>query len=458
MSYNKISEIVKQLDAKFLYEYKHRGVPLWEVIKRKTIVENYEDSDGVGAVNHSVFDAKRLFSMLFHSFLSAFQLIFLNKRKKYLFIGFSRRIKTDDGYVDLYHDHLIHEVGEQNCLMLERPIKGSHMKPRRYPYDVIYLDFMCYLSELLSRFFFLKVSSPDFEKLSADLEARGIRVQSLRAVNREVNKFKIESWFAKVLLAQVRPKSLTVTSKWLHLPFIMVANEKGIPVYEVQHGSRFHYNLAYQGFGQFNELRVDAVLTMGDQWNSFPWESNQIVTIGNPNFSQSEDCTVKGSNDPKSALFISQPELWESVKLDVINLAKENPGFRITLRFHPQDIGNVENRYGLLKRYKNVSFEFPNLHVNESIAKHSLVIGYTSTVVFQAYDMGANVALMAGEAYSLSDYRDVFGNIINSFQIVQNYNLETIENERQGFREKFFSSFKADVWKKLVEGKAIDSP
>jgi len=457
VTYKKITEIVKGLDDKSLYNYRHRGVPLWEIIKRRVVVKNFEKSDDIGDINHSGFDTKRLFSTLFYFFVSFYQLIFKVGLKEYLFIGFSRRVKVDGEYVDIYHDHLIKSLGEDKSVMFERPIKGAHMKPRKYLYGVIYLDCVCYLAEIFSRCLFLKTSSSDFKKLSDNLTSKGLEMPSLREVNIQINKFKIEAWFAKLLLAKVKPKSIVITSKWLHLPFIAAANKESIPVYEVQHGARFYYNLAYQGFGRFNKFRIDWLLTMGPKWNSLPWESTNVIDIGNSNFSGLEGLKVRKCNAWRSILFISQPELWKSIKLDVAELAKRNPEFQITLRFHPKDIGNVDSRYGSLRKHSNISFEFPDHNVSDSIARHSLIVGYTSTVIFQAHDMGAKVALVAGDAFTVDDYHEIFEDMIGSFEIIESYNLSDFDWGVRVQKGCFFSSFKPESWKKLVEGEAIDS-
>jgi hypothetical protein len=378
-------------------------------------------------------------------------ILFGCKHKKHLFLGFSRRISTDKGYLDMYHDHLIESLDEGDCLMLERPMKGNHLRPRCLKNKVIYLDALCYASEFFSRLFFLNNHSEGYDQIKTYLEERGLTAPSLRSVNREVNKFKIETWCARFFFAKIQPQSMVVTSKWLHLPFIMVANEKGIPVYEVQHGARFYYNLAYQGFGEHNHIKVDSVLTMGERWNSFPWESQSVIALGNPNFSYSQERMKCSTHPSESVLFISQPEVWKAVSFDVSQLAKKNPSVNITLRFHPKDIGSIPKRYGALEKYSNVKFEFPVHDVAVSIASHSLIVGYTSTVLFQAADMGARVALMVGEDSSHYDYSDIFGEMVGSFHRINDYDLENIEGPSFVVKEKFFSSFDADLWREMAD-------
>lgn len=452
MYYKHLKRIVKDLDCPEIYEYKHRGVPIWEVIKRRTIVSSFEKSEEVGKINHSDFSGGRLLITLYNVILSVLKIPLLFQNKDYLFLGFSRRVNVDNEYLDLYHDHLIESVGEEKCIMLERPVKGRHLKPRKFKYRVIYLDLMCYFSELVSRVLFLKASSAGFNDLKVHLESYGIQTPSLSVVNREINRFKVEELFAKFILSKIKPKSITITSKWLHLPFVMAANKKGIPVYEVQHGARFYYNLAYQGFGDFNKIRIDGFLTMGDAWNSFPWETRNVIPVGNSNFANVNKTESEVKGGLRSVLYISQPEIWETVVHDVAHLAARNPDYEITLRFHPKDIGDLEHRYGGLRDLPNIVFEFPDGNVSESILRHSLVVGYSSTVLFQSSDLGVPTSLMIGKGGSIEDYEDMFGDMIGSFLIIRNYDLDSVTKMPWHSAVEFFSPFKPDAWQTVIGG------
>lgn len=393
------------------------GYKVFPLIRKNLINTYLQNEGGVVSSNHKkykVSDLILIFSGVKKSIVSLSRLLISNSNcKRFLFLGFSRRTLVDSiGYVDKFHDPIIDSLNHEDCLMLERPFKFSHCMNRKTNCDITDYDFVVYLSSFIAKlltpfyllFFWRNVSSTVH---NINLALDGQLISKFSFVNIIIN-FLCEKWFAKIVLDKVRPDKLILTSRWLHYPFIYAARSKGIKVIELQHGSILRQNVFYREFDE-GDLYADQMFTFGKYWNDRKWNTAEVTAVGS-GYCKFDKVTSSKATVINTVIVISQPEMQNKLIADMSLLASNNENLKFLIKLHPQDVDNYMTRYAKLFKYKNISFlSDSKVDINSILSRYSLVIGYNSTVLFEAYHLGLSVGLFCSDGLSEADYEQYFG-------------------------------------------------
>ncbi|EOW9128380.1 hypothetical protein ACN142_002822 [Vibrio cholerae] len=399
------------------------------------------------------------FKVLFWSFKSLFGFfsLFFLREKEFLFLGFSRRVVQKDGLnKDIFHDDLIQFLGKDKCLMIEKPFKLSHSKNRFTICPIIDYDFFMYFS-----LFFSYVAVP-FVLIRYSKEINQIVLSINNEFSRQIishlelavaySSFSIDKNISVLFLKLLSPKKLILTSRWLHYPFIHAANSMGIDTVELQHGCIMNDNFFYCDFDE-TQFNVSKVLTFSRFWNNRKWNAASVVSIG---------VTGKdGLSIPEfrcdRVLVISQPEESKLLNIDLFNLAISNNHIKFNVRLHPQDITGYKHRYAKLIALPNVTFLDSSIKsVSTDLCQHTLVVGYTSSVLFEAYDIGCSVGLLANDQKRidfLTAYHDL---AISCFHVINPHDkLTHTVFCRKEMNLKFFDEFNQSEISRVFYEKTI---
>ncbi|TMP59523.1 hypothetical protein CWB77_13670 [Pseudoalteromonas sp. S1610] len=442
---------------------------VWPLI-RLSVIDKLLINEGVfGVRNHSTLKLSHLLSVIYNSIVSLFSLMMAIRlgRRKFLFVGFSRRTKDGSQAIDKFHDPIINELNSKDCVMIERPFKAKHFSRRATQCPIVNLDFFVYFTEFYSRafsFFYRLRYKADLSALANKLEPIfSDRSFIIKSTSREIAKFHIQNLFNNYLLKIFQPQKVIVTNRGLHLSLIYCANKAMIETSELQHGITLANDISYteQNDGL---LGVNNFLAFGDYWcQGYKWAGNetQVISFG---FKYIEDkrnnLIVKKpakKQNLKKVLFISQPELYEQINTELDLIAKNNRDCNFVLKLHPQDIQGYRERYSVALSNTNVTVLDNQICDNYSLFySFDYVFGYNSTMLYEAYYFGCSVFIVNFTNMNLSS---VFGDSMECFaeltQPVINFNVKETTSKANDVGKLFFSSSNKNILYEFFKGRKV---
>lgn len=381
------------------------------------------------------------------------RLLFKEKKREFVFLGFSRRIKIkEQAYMDIFHDPIIKELKSKDCLMIEKPFKFCHYQKRTTSCDILDFDFAHYTSYVLAFFLYFPLSILLGSKLKSLVKSINddfsSNVISRRDVIFTMSHFKVESFFARIILKMLKPKKLIVTSRWLHYPFIFEAKKMGVQVVEIQHGCVMRNNFFYTNFDE-SMFEVDYMLTFSKLWNNRNWNTQSVLAIGTEHVSHVHD-KVKTTNDFNEVLVVSQPELYHRLDSDIELLSTVNPTIQFRVKLHPQDISGYTSRYPKLVARENVTFITEKaVSIPLLLRDFNLVLGYTSSILFEAAHFGCIVGVLTNDDEFSSNIKDYFDDLGDRFYYL---NCGDVIVEKDLQLKNDFEPLFTNISKKVVEG------
>ncbi len=178
----------------------------------------------------------------------------------------------------------------------------------------------------------------------------------------------------------------------LHTIYVTALKRRGVKVLEVQHGyigrSTASYNYpdcATDDAHPCRQYLPDALLTFGDWWSSQVRMPIPVTAVGYPYLD--EKAAAAGETDPDRVLIVSQGMEVEAQMIEATQaLAAAMPAASITYKLHPAEYGHVD-RFHSLAALPNVDL-VADADVHGLLAGHGTVVGYFSTVLFEALKFG----------------------------------------------------------------------
>lgn len=448
-----IDAISEELEFSLL---KIDGVHIWPLVRKNVYQNVLKNNDGVNNVNYSKYSINFVFKVLSSTILAFFSLLkFLIKikPKKFVFLGFSRRCLENGEFVDKFHDPIIESLELDDCLLIEKPFKGTHSNNRATKSDILDYDVIFYavkfISFLCSPLYFI-INRVDIQnvcrKINTNLKGRDI-VNCL-FLSKKVFEFKLESRVACYFLRKLNTDKLIVTSRWLHFPFIYAANMLDIETIEIQHGAILRNSTFYKNVDDF-EFGIDTMFTFSEFWNDYPWGAKKTLSIGSHQYQFEKSKDSYESKVVSNILLVSQPELSTRFSQDIVNLSLANIDKNFVVKLHPQDHVGFSERYSKCIDLVNVRF-VKDFTSSEDLGSFDLVLGYKSTMLYEASSRGIPVGLLVSEPNERMDYLSVFGSeILNEFAFVEtNCDIDTLNIKISNL--KFFESFSGSVIRKYM--------
>lgn len=430
-----------KLDDVEVYPLMRRGLTLKYLVRKKII----------NTSNHKRYSLSDFVLILLGAFLSFFSLfsLLLGGTKKFVFMGFSRRSLTPSGEsLDKFHDPIIELLDSSDCIMIERPFRFTHSRNKMTKCPVINYDFVVYLSYVLG--FVYRIYCKFFRGDKINIIASKINskfdfnIVSTNSIAMVVGVFKAERFIAKFIIKKLKPEKLIVTSRWLHYGFLSVAKERGLEIIELQHGSILKSNIFYQSLDE-GDLSPNTMFTFSEYWNDRDWNAPNVIAIGNG--SLEADVKERCVKDNR-VLVISQPEMQSKLISDLKSLSKVNSHSEFYVKLHPQDVDEYESRYSELLDCNNINFISNNKEsLKELLLNYRLVVGYNSTVLFEAYDIGLSVGLLSSEEIPWNDYVKYLG---DACELFENIEVDSVIDFGRFIRSDFSPVFYKPLDKKFV--------
>lgn len=168
-------------------------------------------------------------------------------------------------------------------------------------------------------------------------------------------------------------------------------HEGGISIIEGQHGiinpNHVAYTLPPSSLTDDNhpsrQYLPDILLTFGEYWSHNAQTPSQKVIVGFPHLmNRLNDWLTHDHPDPQQILIISQWTISQRMVSIAKALAQSLPNYRIIYKLHPFEV-NTPHHFTPLSAIPNI--QVIGLHdVHELIAQCGIIVGYNSTVIFEA--------------------------------------------------------------------------
>ncbi|HZK11089.1 MAG TPA: hypothetical protein VFD10_01860 [Atribacterota bacterium] len=234
-----------------------------------------------------------------------------------------------------------------------------------------------------------------------------------------------------------------ILTKILHLA--------GFKVIEVQHGfvSEGHYAYNYPKSCIKNknhkcrEYLPDYLLMFGEYWVENIRTPSKKIVVGYPYLNELSEKLIQNiSPGGKTILIVSQGTVTEHMVNIANELSRAFNDYKIIFKLHPGEIPFKE-RYSSLKSYSNIEI-IGNYNIYELIAKSSIIIGYSSTTLFEALKFPEkkifiieNSDVPEGIGYKFSNVEDLIEAIKDNSKDYSKANSEYfwVSNWEERFRE-----------------------
>ncbi len=322
--------------------YKH--IKVWLLIRTKFKIAGILSETGYH-FNIRTRDKIVLLKNMFYGILYLFR---LKKFSYFFFANTNKRYLIDGKYVDIYFDKIADLLGQDRSLFIEFAEKKHICRKKIYSKHAMSdLPFKM-LGSLISKF----IGKNQFENLNVLNEIVSRNKIQLNATNDLIHVIG-QYYFYTYLFKIYQPKCIFIICYYSKMPLVLAANEKGIPVYEAQHGVINEKNEYYNScFHNFQNYFPGYLLSYGEELletykPEFIFEKNKIIPIGSyylnyikDEFSDDYLEKLKTRNE-KIVCVTSQGIFFETLMEFIKVLSIKNPGYLFILRLKRDE--NPEN-------------------------------------------------------------------------------------------------------------------
>lgn len=441
-----------------VFDFKIAEVPIWRALRNDFIERDLLKQHARDESNHNRPTFKRLVIFAGNVLRSLGQLRGVH-RYDYIILGFPRRKKVREVWVDNFSDPIIDLLGQDRTLCIERPFTGVHYRPAKTKHILDY-DFVIFLARSLSVMLGWSVGlvySARVRRITTVLcERFGTGRRSTRtAIGVSVIRFWIEAACARWILSVARPKLVFLTSRWVHLPFAFACKQKRIAVVELQHGVPNPDSFKYRTRTD-ESLDPDWFLTFGEYWSRTDWgiPGDRVLPLGYPYIWERRNTVathIRSSREGR-VMLVSQPEMWSRLSRMFEGIVETHPALQFLLKLHPQDVDQWEERYPIALA-ANVEVEKDAAKdLYDLFAQWPVVVGYNSTVLFEAAFFGIKTGVLNFDGVNRCPAIEYSGRF-NFLELREPSDLAKLldaEKQEVATGNPFLGAFDSRVWNKVL--------
>lgn len=403
---NVIGDLLKIEEQEHLWDPEINGIKLWPAIRSQVLYTAFLESNQYTKPHYAPSHISRFSPQTWAGHFRTLRLLLgSGKHHKYQALMFTtarnRYSKLEEGYsFDYLYNSYFKAVGTP--LILERSMAAVHkfekdelFQPFIYQQDtwLAWLQLQARLVRLpassmrqIDRFVRLVTERFDLNDLYDALKSKA--VHTVR-----------ESHFIEPLLQSTLLNKLETRLVFTHFCSLMsyssattrALHALGYTVLEAQHGIIGPTHYAYNYPSSYlntpghpcRDYLPDTLLTYGDYWGGAIRYPVKTVSIGNTYLDAVVDrLEAEIAPADNQVLIVSQGIITQTLVKMTLCLSRAFPGCHIIYKLHPGEI-NFYDRYKELQHLPNVEIKgIANIY--ELIAESSIIVGYTSTTLFEA--------------------------------------------------------------------------
>lgn len=429
----KILEIEKEYS---LYSFKVEGVFIWKLIRTKLVDEIAFKKD-IYTQAHSTI--KKNYFIFFKNLLS--NTLTITKKSQNLFFLSNRMQEIEGKYVEIYSYKLIEKYKTDSEIvyfpLIEKSLKDKTLRKT----SIENLDYIIF--EIIKYFKKLKINNESLEKinlvknkLEKDLNISDIEILSRKKIEEILIKFKVDYQFYKRFLKKRCPQRIFIVCSYGKEALISAAQDLGIEVVEIQHGSMNQYHLGYH-FPDNKTIQYfpNRILVFGKYWaekTAIPLSRDKIEIIGYPYMKLQIDKYSKNIKERENQiLFISQGTIGKNLTEKAVEFAKENPNLNVIIRLHPGEFNRWKTEYKILfenKSLKNLIIsDNNNKNLYEYMCESKYLIGVYSTAIYEGLYLEKKIGVL--NLPGIEHIEDLIRNsCVQVYNLTEKIDIRKLEN------------------------------
>lgn len=409
---NSFIEIERKYDV---FSLNYKKVYFWKLI-RFDLYSSILKSNGIFEEGHPLTLKQKLFRALKLLKYSWLNIVKKREIKKYstLILTHGRKVFVNKKYQDIYLMDYIKalEKSNEDFLIIDRPDhSGNHLGSNQN--NCIYFERLGHLiRETMYPFFSwnynLNALESDLSKIESDLkQSFKIDIDLRKIIKKKIFRFTFEKKYFDKLLTQVEPEKILLVVSYGKEELIASANERNIPITEVQHGIINDYHMGYFfPYGIEIPYFPDELILFGEYWKKSTVYPNKCeLKIGRFSFFN-ENYSNVFQKKKNQVLFISQGTIGKVMSDIAVNFAQNN-NVECLYKLHPSEF-NIwkESYHKLYEMYEcgKIKVITDELNINELLMNVKYVIGHNSTAIYEALKFNCFVFVLKLEGYQYLNY------------------------------------------------------
>lgn len=415
-----------------LFDVTIKKIKIWGFIRKDFF--NMMSYDKLNLSSHNCINALHKKQFIYPFFWKHFNRYILSSQKQnidILFLDHPRRVLDGKNYTCLYTDLVAKKLNkEYKCLTIEEPFwhefpshSISHFQqiPTENIYYTDFLEYSFRMKKLLFKIFrtrlYLEITN--FAKDIINIAEKGFNLPFSNIESKIIDKI-----LYVILCKEKCEKLLTKISPKIIMEFYCpalfrnlityIANERNIPVVDIQHGIVGGYEDILYKFYEKDKYKPlpDYIFTFGEklfnkEYNPFRNPKDHIIPIGFPYLEQQVK-KKKNNLKKKYILVLSQWIVSKDIKkfvLELSNLIQNDSSYHIICKLHPYESALL---YNDLKQ-KNVTIISSNSHNLYYYMKKSYIqVGVYSTAIYEGIAFGLPTFILA-KLYGAEDTKTILG-------------------------------------------------
>lgn len=405
----KIIEIEKELN---LFEWEINTVRIWEIIRYKVYLSTVNScflskpnkAKSFTSKIVSVFKkiqakiSKIHFALKHHPFCD-------DNGSEVLVFESSRKLIYGKEYIDPYTKFTCDELISNGVKITK--YQSSYTYDKLSVPDAVtkHLELMYMLAGFKSIFVRVNINPNDKEvikKLQNVFKSKlACHINFKKLIEGEIKSFVTKKKLFVQLLTRKKPGIIFIVNFCDKPALISGAKELGIEVADIQHGLIssddliYHYPHCKKGSLKYFP---DKFLIWSELWRNIcelPLINENIVVYGNRYLENKSQMYKSISKQTDMVLIISQPGLTKMILTETINNIERLSGKTVYFKFHPNEyyIGDKYPECDILKQEHHVKFIERDVDLYEYMAKAPMVIGVSSTALYEALYFNCKVFL-----------------------------------------------------------------
>lgn len=394
-------------------------IPIWEIIRRDIFLNLQDDVENL-RLNREKHGIKSIIYYLSSFIKSLFMKnpFFIKTNIEILIFSKSRKKLEGGEFINIYTDEICNNIKSKYSI-LEKSYKYTHNMDKNYAHTY-YFDLIEFPSFIISKFFLRKDGSLNSvinhinECIKKEFGEISFNLNSI--VYSKYYLFIISKYLISKLIDEIKPsKVLLYVSYNIYCQALtFVAKERGIPVYELQHGLIGTTHGAYNYPNDVNlKTFPDYLLSWGEYHTKgvgLPIPNKNIIPVGFPyldNFNKEEDIV-------KEDLIVIISQRRDDIVDFSYKFAQKLFNYSFIFKAHPTEYQFAKKKYKNIDQLENVNVQIgdePNLY--SLMKKSKYVMGVNSTVLIEAIALGCKVLIMDLPGAS------AYGNLIDNVNVIK---------------------------------------
>ena len=402
----------EQMETPF-WNLKIKGIPFWHLVRMAFYEMTMERIPGMGAP-HPDQNCKQSLSKKINFAVKIFLGAMIRHprfrfRKKQDFLIVCAPAKTNYKGRNIYPFlEPALEILEGKYNYLERPMQDGHQPDpgRKYLAYSDYMEIKRLFNQICRKYFLTEEEYHIIDNIITAIEDTfhiNLYINEVyERVNHNLTVFFTYYKAYKQLIDKIKPRCILETTHYeiSKMSLNKLAHERGIKVYELQHGVM---NLQYE-VPSFDTYMPDVLLTFGDYWNRFTSYPGKMIAVGNAHL---EECVheMKVKTDTPTILFLSAGPVagvLVQLALDMEQYCREHDiALKIIYKLHPNEYRTWKLLHPQLKEsnIKVIDNNAKDLYYYFSIATHQ--IGVSSTALYEGLAFHLNTIIYKAYRYDM---------------------------------------------------------